>query len=369
MKIAHLVIGGQVGGGQLIALRLARGAQQRGDDALVVSPSPGPFLELAAGHGIATRVLPLGRSFDLRGAWRLSRLLGGEQADLLHTHTMLPGAVLGRLAGTVARVPVVSHVHTAPYFNPRRPIRAAQRALDNLTVRLCARVVAVSEDTRAALERQGYPAERIVVVPNGVDLENAGATGFRAELALPADAFAVGHIGRLNPDKGQRELIEALAALADGSFAVLIGGDHETGGAYERELAALARRVGVAERVRFVGPRADAAAAIAELDVLALPSRIEGFPLVLLEAMARGKPVVATPVGGVGELVVDGETGLLVQPGDVGALAGALRRLRDDPDLRARLGEAGRDLVAHRFSADAMVERVLEVYDEIAAGR
>src|SRR5207247_11054153 len=127
------------------------------------------------------------------------------------------------------------------------------------------------------------------------------------------------------------------------------------------------QRVGLAERVVFAGYRADVPAVLDEVDVVVLPSSVEGMPLVLLEAMAHRRPVVATPVGGTPEVVVDGETGLLVPPRDPRALADAIRRLLDDPDLAKRLGDAGRRRVELHFSLEAMNRRILELYDEVAA--
>jgi glycosyltransferase involved in cell wall biosynthesis len=166
--------------------------------------------------------------------------------------------------------------------------------------------------------------------------------------------------------KGQRELLEALARVPD-VHAVLAGADVETGGAYRRELEAEAERLGVADRVVLAGYRPSVAAELAEVDALVLPSRIEGLPVVVLEAMAHAKPVVATPVGGTPELVEDGVTGVLVD--DVDGLAEALRRLAADPDEARRLGEAGRRRVEERFSEEAMTRRVLELYDDAVAGR
>src|SRR5213078_762420 len=147
----------------------------------------------------------------------------------------------------------------------------------------------------------------------------------------------------------------------------LVGEDLEGGGAFRTELEREAEREGAAGRVLFTGYREDAPALIARFDVLALPSTIEGLPLVILEAMARGRPVVATPVGGTPELVVDGETGLLVPPRDPAALAAALQRVLEDRDLADRLGEAGRRRVSERFTLEGMTRRMLELYDEVAA--
>jgi glycosyltransferase involved in cell wall biosynthesis len=150
------------------------------------------------------------------------------------------------------------------------------------------------------------------------------------------------------------------------AHAVFVGVDLERGGEYQRELERTAERLGVRDRVVFAGRIEDAGRLLADVDVLALPSWTEGLPLVVLEAMARRRAVVATPVGGTPEVVVDGVTGLLVPPRDPDALADALRRLLADAPLRARMGDAGYERVQARFSADAMTGRVLEIYDAIA---
>src|SRR5205085_5504934 len=133
-----------------------------------------------------------------------------------------------------------------------------------------------------------------------LDGSAAPPTSLRSDLGIPTNAMLVAHVGRLAPVKGQRELIAALA-MTPGVHAVLIGEDLESGGAYRRELEAEAERLGLADRVVFAGYRPNAAAGLAEADALVLPSRIEGLPIVVLEAMAHGKPVVATPVGGTAE--------------------------------------------------------------------
>jgi glycosyltransferase involved in cell wall biosynthesis len=354
MRIVHLVIGGDVAGGQLVALRLARAARARGDEVSFVAPERGPFTELAAREGFPVDVLPLRRTFQLAAAWRLARLLRARRADLLHTHTLAAANILARLAGAAARVPAVSHLHIENHFRPATRWLLAR--LDNATARLAARLVAVSEDTRRAYERQGYPRGRIEVVYNGVDLPANG--GYRRN-----DPARIGEVARLCDVKGQRELLHAVARLPEARL-VLAGRDLEQGGAFQDELERESELLGIRERVEF-GFHDDVPALLETLDVVALPSWTEGLPLVLLEAMARGRPVVATPVGGTPELVTDGETGLLVPPRDPEALAAALRRVLDDPELARRLGEAARARVAERFSAAEQERRILALYDDV----
>src|SRR5439155_11774502 len=239
MRIVHLVIGGEVAGGQVVALRLARGARERGDEVAFVAPERGPFTELAAQEGFAVEVLPLRRSFQLGAAWRLARLLRRRRADVLHTHTLAAANVLSRLAAAAARVPVVSHLHIENHFRPAT--RRILAGLDNATARLAARLVAVSEDTKRAYERQGYPRGRIEVVYNGVDVPANG--GFRRN-----EPARIGEIARLCDVKGQRELIQAVARLPEARL-VLAGRDLEQGGAFQDALEREAERLGIRERV------------------------------------------------------------------------------------------------------------------------
>lgn len=354
MRIVHLVLAGDVAGGQLVALRLASAARECGHHVSFVSPTDGPFLDRAREELFAAHVVPVHGALDVRALERLVRTLRGERADLVHTHGHFGVNVVGRVAARLAGARVLSHMHIENAFRDGRG-RSAQVALDNLTARLCFAIVAVSDATRESLLRQGYPADRVVTIHNGI------------EAAEPAHAVRLAggptilEVARLAEVKGQRTLIEALPGLH--ATALFVGEDLEHGGAYRGELEEVARRVGVAGRVVFAGRRDDVPGLLAGCDVVCLPSRAEGLPLVLLEAMAQGKPVVASAVGGVPELVVDGDSGLLVPPGDAGALAVALRRVLGDPTLGRRLGEAARERVRERFSAAAATDRVLRLYE------
>ena len=365
MRVAHLLTGGESAGGQIVALQLAVAAREAGHEALFVSPTPGDFLDRAAAAGFPTELVDVSRTTRLRGAARLARVLRRHEVDVLHTHVHVAANVLGRIAARSAGAAVVSHLHIENHFRPSRLARAPLVRLDNSTARLCARLVAVSEATRLAFERQGFPSRLLETVHNGVDaaaLRALAPVALRAELGIPAGHVLFAHVGRLAPVKGQRELIAAVRDLGrDDVHVVFLGRDVERDGAFQAELEEL----GAGLNVHFAGFRAEAAAALGEADALVLPSWIEGLPLVVLEAMALAKPVVATAVGGTPEAVVDGETGLLVPARDVPALTVALERLVDDEQLRRRLGDAGRSRVESQFSAGAMSQRILEIYGEL----
>lgn len=357
MRVAHLVIGGDVAGGQVVALRLARAARGAGHDVAFIAPERGPFTAAVEAEDMRVHVLPIRSALDARAVAALCRLLRRERIDVLHTHVHFSAGVVARLGGRIGGARVIAHMHIENTFRTGRT-RSAQVFLDNATARLCRWIVAVSETTAAALVAQGYPRDRVVTVHNGIENEERAVP---AELAVPRGTAVLGEVARLCAVKGQRELLRALRLLKRQDVAlVFVGKDLETNGEFETELRGEAEPF--ADRVLFAGYRADVSAVLAALDVVVLPSWIEGLPLVLLEAMAQAKPVVATDVGGTAELVVHGETGLLVAPRDPAALAAAIDELLADPERARAMGEAGRWRVREQFSAEGAARRVLRLY-------
>lgn len=361
MKIVQLVIGGEIAGGQLVALRLAHAARDAGHDVVFLSPTAGPFTERTANDGFPTDIVPLGGALDARAVLRLRSRLQRERADILHTHVHFSLNVVARVAAIGTRSSVIAHMHIENVFRESSVPRTAQVSLDNATARTCRWIVAVSDATRRALIAQGYPAWRTVTVHNGIEPRESVAPA-ALDPAPPGPVLL--EVGRLCDVKGQGELIAALPLLGHDDVSVLLAGDDiEAGGAYRKALESRAHELGVERRIRFLGYRDDVPALLAAADVLVLPSWVEGLPLVVLEAMAAGLPVVASAVGGTPEVVVDGETGLLVPPRDAQALARALGELLADPARRRALGEAGRIRVRERFDAGAAAQRVLGLYE------
>ena len=345
----------------------------------------GPLATLADALGI--RVVALGKrstGVDWRLVPALAALIRSERIDVVHTHNMGPlvyGSLAARLAGRRA------------VLNTRHG-REAKRS-PGLIWRLNGAVVAISEDARRrmlAINRLGTVPVRVIY--NGI---NCGAfnpstrpafggtrsglrpaddhlessyvsTGLRGDLTSDAKCALnfnpgrplIGTVGRLAPEKDYATLLRAVAALRrtglDAELALV--GD----GAMRRDLEQLASELGIGGRVRFLGYRTNIRALLAAFDVFTLSSLTEGIALTLLEAMAAGKPVVATRAGGNPEVVVEGETGLLVEPGRPEALAEALGRVLSDPALARRLGEAGRRRVETCFAVDRMVQEYVELY-------
>ncbi len=285
----------------------------------------------------------------------------GHRADILHAHAY---GTFPTWAGALAHSLDGAALVITPHSDRGRPSRA-KRAFDRIVPRFtldrAARVICLTRHEAAYLRGLGVDEDRLAVVPNGVDLaEFAGLPPARAPRAGATGLF----VGRLDPSqKGLEILVHSLAGMPSAAgFHLRIVGEDWGGAAALRRAAA---RAGVEGRVTFVGPvsRSALLEEYASADLLVLPSRFEPFGIVLLEAMAAGLPVVASRVGGVPEVVVEGETGLLVDPGDTEALASAILRLVEDHALRARLGAHGRER-ARSYSWDGLIPRILAVYRE-----
>ncbi len=282
--------------------------------------------------------------------------------QIIHTNSYVPGNY-ARLAAAALRVPVIiDHWHGFSHFNRKR--RLICRGLGRVTDLS----LAVSQGVKDyIIEQCALDPAKVRVVPNGVDLarlrRHRPRTEVRRELGLAPEAVAVGLVARLDHwGKGHREFFTALAALPDGYpvEALIIGG-----GRREAEMRRLAAELGLAGRVHFLGQRDDVPDLLSALDLFVLPSHSEGVSLALLEAMAAGLPVIATAVGGLPEVVTDGDNGLLVPPEDPEALATALERLLEDPALAQRLGANARRHVEENFSLERLGREINEIYTEL----
>ncbi|MCL6451376.1 MAG: glycosyltransferase [Acetobacteraceae bacterium] len=304
-------------------------------------------------------------------AFMLWRLIRRWRPAVLHLHGFRAGLV-GRLAAALIPGPrpgVVYTVHGEP--GPAAPplARAGLAWAERALFPVADRVLAVSGSVRGYLVRLGLPPGGVEVLPGGVDAERfrpgAGGGALRQELGVLPGQVLVGSAGRLAPEKGMEDYIRAVADLAprrpDARF--LLAGD----GPLRPRLVALAQGLGLAGRLHFLGRREDMPAVLSDLDLFLLPSRSEGLPQVLLEAMACGVPVVAAWAGGVAEALAPG-TGVLVPPGTPGALSAAAGALLDDPDRRRRLGRLARAVVKHRFERRQWLGRMAAIYREVGRG-
>lgn len=309
-------------------------------------------------RGIGVTCVGGRRGFDASTPLRWRALVEEFGPDIVHAHLPSTG-ILARLA--TRHVPVVYTEH-----NIASSYRGPTRILNRLTYGRNAAVIAVSDAVRSSLE--GFPGPEPVVIENGVAavVRDNALDIVRSELRLPSSDRLVVHVGNIRPHKGHDNLIEAsvrlLRALPNVRI-VSIGGEK-----YEGDLARLrerARQEGLDHRLEFLGSRPDAVDFIAAADVFVNPSDVEGLPVAVLEALSLGKPVVATAVGGVPSVVVDGETGRLVPPRDPVALADAIAQLLESPTLADELGKKGQARVEATHGLARMIERYEGVYDEI----
>jgi glycosyltransferase involved in cell wall biosynthesis len=363
-RIVHVhKISGISGSERHLLALLPRLAADRWDVSLVAlgddrhAPVRRAHREIAArlsGSGVVVEAIRLRADVDPLCLSRLVSLARRAHPDIVHTHLVhadVYGAVAARLSG--ARL--VSTRHNDDRFRRRWSSRALHRVLTHAADRL----ITISDAlTRFVVETEGAVPEKVRRIHYGLDIP-AGAS------IAPARTRerVLGIVGRLDVQKGHRYLLQALPRIRQKceDIRLMVIGD----GPLREALREEARRLGVADIVEFTGYRDDAAALMGRFDILVVPSLWEGFGLVLLEAMAAARPVVASRVSAIPEIVVDGETGILVPPSDPESLAEAVIRLLDDADLAERLGRQGRARLTRVFSVDAMTAGTEAVYDEL----
>jgi sugar transferase (PEP-CTERM/EpsH1 system associated) len=358
-----------VGGAEMLAARLARRLRDRCRFVFACLEERGALGEELGQEGFPVEVLARRPGLDLRCAWRLARLLRRERIDILHAHQYTPFfyAVAARLPS--GRPPILFTEHGR--HQPDHPRR--KRILFNrLMLRRRDRVVAVGDAVRQALlVNEGIPGGRIEVVFNGIDAERfekrPGERALvRGELGLRPDEPVILQVARLDYLKDHATAVRAMARVVreKPEARQLLVGEGPEG----RSIAAQVAGLRLERSVLFLGLRKDVARLLQAADIFLLSSVSEGIPLTVIEAMCAGLPVVCTDVGGTGEVVTDRQTGFLSPAGDDEALAGSILRLLGDPELRTRMGEAGRLRARERFSERRMADRYLALYGEMLHG-
>jgi glycosyltransferase involved in cell wall biosynthesis len=377
-----------MGGPALHVAYLSAGLRPRGYATTLVAGSlakgEGSMSRVADELGVPVVALPdLHREIsplrDLRAAFRLAAIIRRLRPEILHTHTAKAGAV-GRVAALLsggARPPIVVHTFHGHvlrgYFDPVRTglFRRLERSLARATTAL----IAVSPEVRDDLVALGVaPRGKFAVVRLGIELDRrvgGGADGradMRELLGIPADGFTVGWIGRMTGVKRTEDVLLAVRRLRERGVDArlcMVGDGPDRDDVEER-----AHELGIARNCLFLGYQDDVAPFYAAFDALVLASGNEGTPVSAIEALASGRPVVATRVGGVPDVVRDGENGFLVEAGDVEAMADRLALLAADPGLSARLGETGRARVLPRYSVGRLIDDVDLLYRSLlqAAG-
>jgi glycosyltransferase involved in cell wall biosynthesis len=375
-----LVITRFMAGAGGVALRGAQALDPDRYEVTIFAGSGNRLIEEAADSGIDVVMIDRLRpeimlTDDLRALRRLETALRQGRFDVVHTHSSKSGA-LGRLAARRVGVPRIVHTfHGFPFHEfQSRSRRAGYVAIERRLGRFTDAFLAVGTAVAAEAIRRGIAApDRVRTI--GVAVDTAGPAPTirdRAEarrlLGVPPGTRVVGTVGRLDYQKAPEDLVQAVAAAGRSDvFGVWIGG-----GPQRDEVASLVARLGLSDRFRLVGERSDVPALLPGLDVFAMASRYEGLPCSIVEAMTAGLPVVATAVNSVPDVVVPGETGLLVPPGRPDLLANAIRYLVDHPSVAARLGANGRAALGERLTPSALGEVLDQTYrgvDDLDARR
>ncbi len=309
------------------------------------------------GFGIDVHFIGDSKGLTPRTLWRLRKLIRDRKIDVVHAH--LP--TMGIIARVASPVPVVYTEH-----NMARSYRLMTRLFNWATYSKNSTLIAVSGAVAGSVA--SWPGPPAVVITNGVACR-VGSKQIevaRAELGLARDAPLVAHVGNIRPGKGHDVLIDTVAHLTarrpDVTFVSI--GTEKYPGDLER-VRSRAAESGLGDRLRFLGRRPDALDFVGAADVFVNPSEVEGLPVAVLEAMALARPVVATAVGGVPGIIRDGETRILVEPGDPQSLAEGVERLLHDPILASRLGTAAQALVEKEYGLEPMIRATEDVYRQV----
>jgi glycosyltransferase involved in cell wall biosynthesis len=358
LKVLHIETGMQLYGGALQVTLLVRGLAERGVDSLLLCPLGSAVSAEGYPERVSVFAMPMRGDLDLPFIWRVKRMVRRFHPDVIHLHSRRGADWLGGIGARLSGVPVVL---------TRRVTSREPHWLVPLKYRLFDRVITISRAIRDGLVGAGVPESDIRVVHSAVPRPDPVVQWPRerllSEFGLPADALILGMAGQFIPRKGHDVLLKALPKILEHfpRARILLFGK----GALEEDVRRRAQAAGLSDAVRFTGFRDDLTQFLGCLDVLVHPAFDEGLGIILLQACAAAVPVVATPVGGIPEIIRDRVNGLVVPPGDPGAMAAAVTQLLQARDLRIRLGRAGREIAEQEFSVDRMVEGNLSVYREV----
>lgn len=370
VKLLHIVGDSRFGGAGRIILRLGEIAQAEGWHVDILTTDP-VFQKAVRQHGLGLVNLdvirrPIRPVWDLGGLIRLHNFLQRESYRIVHTHTS-KGGFVGRLAASLANVPVIIHTAHGFAFHERSPVAARffYSSLERLAARWCDRIVSVSEfHRRWAVELGICGAQHILAIPNGVPGINSDSgtppQEVRRNLGSREGDLLILSLSRLAADKGIEYLIEAAAMLprTGSRFQVIIAGD----GPMRGQLEQFSRDLGVADRIRFLGFREDCADLLAACDMVVLPSLREGLSMTLLEAMAAGKPIIASSIGSQVEMASQGDMARLVPPADARAICEAILQFARDPELMVHFGAGAQTLLKSRYTEDRMLNSYRQLY-------
>lgn len=363
-----MIDGLEFGGGERVFLQLVSGLRDH-YSVFAATHTTGRFAYELGRIGIELFPVDMSKQLTLNPIRQIKNIIRNNAIDLVHSQGARAD-FFARLAGRIANAPNIVCTIAMPVegFEVKPLRKTIYRFMDRLSGRYVKKFIAVSESLRKALtEERGIASERVVTIYNGIELDkyhpNLKETSLRDQWDIAPETPVVGAIGRMVWQKGFEFFIKAIPKILevtpDARF--LLVGD----GSLRPDLENLARELDVYDRVIFTGFRSDIQQLLSTLDVLVVPSLLEGFPMITLEAMAMATPVVATRIHGITEQIVDGKEGILIPPRNPEALATAVQRLITDKQLGTNLGTAARSRVESFFSIATMVRETKQVYSSL----
>lgn len=369
MNVLHLISSEGFYGAENVVAALARDLQQSGHAACVgvfenAHVAPNSVAHQFESRGLHIIRIPCRHRFDLAAVRKIRGIIASEEIDLVHSHGY-KSDIYAWLAARQLQLPIMATSHL--WTRQTAAIRFYE-FLDGLVLRRFHAVAAVSQRIAGQLRQAGIAEEKISVIHNGIDLSpfDAAAPVLKSELQAGGRRL-IGTVGRLTSQKGMEYFLAAaqklLKEFPDLLFAIV--GD----GPDRQKLEQMARELEIEKSIRFTGARSDMPGVYASLDLFVLASIAEGMPMALLEAMASGRPVVATAVGAVPQIVVVGTTGMLVRPKDSTELANAISSLLRHQDLSERVARNGRAAVRRQFSSQVMTQKYCELYAQLLEKR
>jgi glycosyltransferase involved in cell wall biosynthesis len=374
MNILQIVSSSRISGAEKHVVVLSDRLRRRGHEVLAVCPRGDWLPGQLAGAAVPTWELKFRGPHAIRCLTDVLRYVRHNRVDIIHAH-LTKATYIGYVVGRLTGLPLISSLHTRTTDLVYRRLMPAPKN----------RIITVSNFLRDMLIAQGIPAWMLTTIYNGTEFFEAGESSdellpgaiageaapeplpLRAELSLPKDAELIGLFGHVDEQKGHPLLVQAARAIVrqrPRAYFVFVG---KTDARMQRMLWEMASADGVADRLRYMGVRNDIPRLMDEMDVVTVPSQIESFGMVIIEAMARSKPVVAARVGGIPELITDGETGLLVDRNPA-ELADAIVGLLHNPGKRDSIGRQGCRHARTHFSAETMVDNIEALYGSLVNG-
>lgn len=370
LKVLQVIGGGEIGGAERHLLTLMRLMDRERFTPELLCLCEGPFAGLCREEGITTHEVVMRHKLDLATVTPIRHLIREQNIDIVHTHGVRANLV-ARMAGRSENVPVVTTFHSVLRYDYSSSAEAlVARALTRLTNSRTDTFIAISGAIKEDLMSMGVSSEQIEVIYNGLDVSlltpGDSPDTVRKNLGITPGQRVVALVGRLHAVKGHIFLLQAAQRIVtqhDDVVFLLVGEGPE-----RRAIEKTITELGLEDKVIMTGFYPNISELYPIMDMLCLPSLMEGMGLVLLEAMYFGVPVVATQVGGIPEVIIDGKSGLLVDPGNSEALTMAITWLLDTPDLQRQLIEGGRRR-AQEFTVENMVRHTERVYTDLIGSR